>query len=225
MSRLNGGRKFSWRYALGELLLITLGIYLAFAVNNWGETRKERKLEQFYLSNLLADIDRCIQQIHWHRVLAETHRNGAEGLDALLAQGQSVAKDSLILYLNSFNINPQFKIYNTSYQSILQSGDYRIIKSDELRKDLDRFFLELLPEVVSLEEYYQERLKEQFFPIKESVYMTRSQTLIEMERLFDSVFRDNVFVLPAYIDQEDRQLIQSLEAAQALKARIESNID
>ena len=82
-----------------------------------------------------------------------------------------------------------------------------------------------MPAVISLEEYYQERLKQQFFPIKESVYMTRSQTLINKERLFDPVFRDNVFVLPVYIDQEDRQLIQSLEAAQALKSLIESNID
>ena len=225
MSRLRDGRKFSWRYAFGELILITLGIYLAFTVNNWSEARKEDKLEQFYLDNLLGDIDRCIQQLHWHRVLIETHRNGALGLDKLLAQGNKASQDSLTIYLNSFNVNPKFSIYNASYQSILQSGDYRVIENEDLRKDLDRFYLELMPGVVTVEGYYHERLDQHYFPVKESVYMARSQSFINKERLFDPIFRDNVFVLPAYIDQEERQLKQALEAAQEIKKLIEEYRD
>jgi len=225
MSRLRDGRRFSWRYALGELVLITMGIYLAFAVNNWSELRKEDQLEQFYLTKLKADVGRSIDQIHWHRVLIQTHLNGARGLDGLLAQGNQANRDSLKLYLNSFNINPVFKNFDASYQSILLSGDYRILKNDRLRNELDKFFLELMPAVITTEGWYHQRLNQHFFPVKESVYLARSQSFNNIDKLFDPVFRDNVYVFPEYIDQEDRQLKITLEAALALKELIEENQD
>ena len=33
------------RYAVGEIVLVMIGILLALQVNNWNEARKERKLE------------------------------------------------------------------------------------------------------------------------------------------------------------------------------------
>lgn len=226
MSRLRDGRRFSWRYAFGELILITMGIYLAFAVNNWSETRKERKLEQFYLSKLLADVDRGIGQLEKHIRLAESHESGAKVLDRLLEKdSREVDKDSLINYLNSFNVNPRFQITDFSYQSLLQSGDYRILRSDSLRNELDKFYLEQMPAVVTTESWYRQRLDEHYYPIKESVYMTRSRSFIGIERLFDPRFRDNVYVLPAYITQEKRQLEITLEAAKMLKQLIAANMD
>ena len=223
MSRLRDGRRFSWRYAFGELILITLGIYLAFAVNNWSETRKERKLEQFYLTKLLADVDRSVSLLEWHIELAESHKAGAAVLDGLLAQGRRVDQDSLKRYLNAFNVNPRFQIADFSYQSLLQSGDYRIIRSDSLRNALDHFYLELMPGVVTTENWFRERLDDKFYPIKESVYLVRSQTFQDINRLFDPIFRDNIYVLPAYIQQEEQQLIATLKAAELLRQLIQES--
>ena len=224
MSRLKKGRRFNLGYALGELLLITLGIYLAFALNNWNESRKEGKLEQFYLNKLLTDVERDIAQLEWHLQIDSSHIAGARVLDALLAQGRSVDRDSLKSFLNAFNVNPSFRMADFSYRSLLQSGDYRILRSDSLRNELDRFYLELMPGVIITEEYYRNRLNEKYFPIKESVYMARSQEFINIDRLFDPVFRDNVYVLPAYIRQEMSQLELTLEAARQLSEGIRQQL-
>ena len=33
----------NWKYALGELLIIVLGVLIALGVDNWKEERKERE--------------------------------------------------------------------------------------------------------------------------------------------------------------------------------------
>ena len=45
-----------WSYALGEILLLVIGILIALQINNWNEDRKERKLAATYLDNLELDL-------------------------------------------------------------------------------------------------------------------------------------------------------------------------
>ena len=44
------------RYAIGEILLVVIGILIALQINNWNENRKERLIEIKYLKNLKHDL-------------------------------------------------------------------------------------------------------------------------------------------------------------------------
>ncbi|HPG09374.1 MAG TPA: DUF6090 family protein, partial [Saprospiraceae bacterium] len=44
------------RYAIGEIILVMIGILLALQVNNWNENRKDKIIEQEYLNRLQLDI-------------------------------------------------------------------------------------------------------------------------------------------------------------------------
>ncbi len=46
----------NWRYALGELLIVTTGILIAFALNNWAEQKRDAREEIKYLASLRADL-------------------------------------------------------------------------------------------------------------------------------------------------------------------------
>jgi hypothetical protein len=46
------------KYAVGEILLVVIGILIALQVNNWNEGRKERILERQYLERLVQDLQR-----------------------------------------------------------------------------------------------------------------------------------------------------------------------
>jgi len=50
----NQTRKY-FKYALGEILLVVIGILIALQINNWNEVRKERLKEQELLIQLQAD--------------------------------------------------------------------------------------------------------------------------------------------------------------------------
>jgi len=49
-------------YAIGEILLVVIGILIALQVNNWNELRKERNLAMEFESRLVEDLDRLIQR-------------------------------------------------------------------------------------------------------------------------------------------------------------------
>jgi len=54
--------KFGRNFA-GEFVVIVLGVLAALAVESWSEDRNERTLEEDYLSRLIVDLGRDLQQI------------------------------------------------------------------------------------------------------------------------------------------------------------------
>ena len=44
-------------YAIGEIVLVVIGILIALQINNWNEEYKDRQLEQAYYCRLLEDIN------------------------------------------------------------------------------------------------------------------------------------------------------------------------
>ena len=49
------------RYAIGEIILVMVGILLALQVNNWNENRKNKNTEKAYISRLTIELKGDIQ--------------------------------------------------------------------------------------------------------------------------------------------------------------------
>ena len=45
------------KYAIGEIILVVIGILIALQINNWNEQRKAKKLEQQLYLNMLANLN------------------------------------------------------------------------------------------------------------------------------------------------------------------------
>ena len=45
-----------FKYAIGEIVLVVIGILIALQINNWNEERKTRRQEVKYLKNLHKNI-------------------------------------------------------------------------------------------------------------------------------------------------------------------------
>lgn len=48
-------RKYVW-YAVGEILLVVIGILIALQINNWNEARKDNQRKAQYVQSLLTDL-------------------------------------------------------------------------------------------------------------------------------------------------------------------------
>src|SRR5210317_307943 len=62
MSENKTGKYF--KYAIGEIVLVMIGILLALQVNNWNEGKKEAVLETYYLNRLIEDLEADISEIN-----------------------------------------------------------------------------------------------------------------------------------------------------------------
>jgi hypothetical protein len=51
-------------YAIGEILLVVIGILIALSINNWNQDRENRVLEQYYLQRIIQDLETDINEIN-----------------------------------------------------------------------------------------------------------------------------------------------------------------
>jgi hypothetical protein len=52
-----------FKYAIGEIILVVIGILIALSINNWNEYRKEREEEQKTLQNILFDFKKATKEL------------------------------------------------------------------------------------------------------------------------------------------------------------------
>ena len=52
------------KYAIGEIILVVIGILIALQINNWNEYRKDRNREQAILKNLQIDFQTNIKNVN-----------------------------------------------------------------------------------------------------------------------------------------------------------------
>ena len=51
------------KYAIGEIVLVVIGILIALSINNWNEKRKDNKISEEYLVGITNDIKKDLEQI------------------------------------------------------------------------------------------------------------------------------------------------------------------
>lgn len=56
------GEPINWRYAIGEIALIFIGITLALSFSNWNQNRQERQTQIKLLRELHANLDETARQ-------------------------------------------------------------------------------------------------------------------------------------------------------------------
>ena len=121
-------------YALGEILLVVIGILIALQVNNWNENRKERETERMILQeireNLNIDLDDFDSNLSHFKNQAISSRVLLETIEENRAY-----HDSLGYYFGYLRVFPHFTVKTSGYR-LLQSEGLGIIQNDSLRQSI-----------------------------------------------------------------------------------------
>ena len=121
-------------YAIGEILLVMIGILLALQVNNWNEKNKSQKEEQVILKSLQTEFQDNIKNLE--QVL-ESHNRTTSNIEKVLTRindgNESVLNPEVRIELRNAVLgktyDPQFGVLN----SLLNSEKINLIESDLLR--------------------------------------------------------------------------------------------
>ena len=123
-------------YAIGEIILVVIGILIALQINNWNEQRKDRLKEKQIYENLLASLKR--DSLELVKVLSLQNKS-LEKQQLVIQSKFSTITESMneddvnILLLDICNgIFSFFPKYGT-YNSILSNNGLDIIKSNEIK--------------------------------------------------------------------------------------------
>ncbi|WP_179345513.1 DUF6090 family protein [Winogradskyella ursingii] len=142
--RLIGDNRFSkyLLYAIGEIILVVIGILIALSINNWNETRKNNLTESDYYCRLLEDFELDRQNI---MRLSDESDYKIKISKALLLELPKKEKSKEYLidnYIQGLRTNA-FVPSKVTILDITSSGKLNLIKDEELKKTLVRYYAEL----------------------------------------------------------------------------------
>ncbi|MBO3116113.1 hypothetical protein J4050_05105 [Winogradskyella sp. DF17] len=130
-----------FKYAIGEIILVVIGILIALQINNWNEDRKSRAQEQNYYCLLLENIQQDKQQVLQLKALNEERRNGSH--EAILEIQKEKPKAEVFgkSWINALQrVTTSFKPNNATYSDIKSSGNLSIIQDKAITGALNTYY-------------------------------------------------------------------------------------
>ena len=128
------------KYAIGEIILVMIGILLALQVNNWNNQRLEANKEQTILKNLRSDFKANITE--FNRIYNSSEGSYKSSLKLLeIIKGDNSINPVEVEKLLSAIINDFYSLdlNSASIDEIKSSGSLSIIKDSELRRQLSNW--------------------------------------------------------------------------------------
>ncbi len=124
------------RYAIGEILLVVIGILIALQINNWNVARIQKDEETRILKILLMDLQSAEAK---SLELIEKEENVLRNYEDILGQKKKLnaiknktSKDSLFFTVLWSNIGKEAPVIN-SYTDLKNSGRTGLISNDDIR--------------------------------------------------------------------------------------------
>jgi len=124
------------KYAVGEVVLVVIGILIALSINNWNEYRKERIKEQMILNQLKEDYQSNLLQLEQKMKMRETVIHSAGQVLNYIDHPVLVKRDSLIFHLSNILVDPTF---DPIQNDLISSGNLRLIRNANLKRFLSNW--------------------------------------------------------------------------------------
>lgn len=155
-------RSFSWYIPIIELLVVFLGVTSGFVLQNYGDNKKDKMMEENYLegfrSDVRANMDMLLTQIEddstW---LAQIDYAIYQVMDNTLSYDSAC---NLMIGMASFS---RFKKQNITYINMINSGNLGLIRNYDLRQEIVAYH-KSLDDFDVVEEYFKNYSQTIFIP-------------------------------------------------------------
>ena len=137
-----------FKYAIGEIILVVIGILIALSINNWNDQLGEKEHEKEIIQEIISDLKESKNNL-------EDLANSDSGKLSEYIESMKLVEDYLInqpVYNDSMAIhfthifsyrNMLYKI--TGYETLKSIG-FNIISNNDIRKDIGVFFTQTVPQ-------------------------------------------------------------------------------
>ncbi|TVZ60307.1 hypothetical protein NA63_2859 [Flavobacteriaceae bacterium MAR_2010_105] len=129
------------KYAIGEIILVVIGILIALQINNWNETRKAKVVEDNFFENVLLDLEKDEVKLDYYK---EFHSKRIDYLDTLLTYVRnpniSMGIDKFGMYVEPLFYSANPTNYSNTFESAKSMGAFNNFKEKELIKELSQYY-------------------------------------------------------------------------------------
>lgn len=129
-------------YAVGEIVLVVIGILLALQINNWNEEKKEQSKVKSQLENIVSDIHQDIKETKNRINRIRVRTNYIEGLADYFRFKELKDFDNLEVFYRAYDFYgyKPFTWYKNGIDELKNSGSLKSIKNDSIRLMINKYY-------------------------------------------------------------------------------------
>ncbi len=125
------------KYAIGEIVLVVIGILIALQINNWNEDRKLNQLEKTYLNRLVDETKKDI--LTFTNEIQRLEKNNEKIVNLSNVFKVESNSDSLLVrvtneYMIYGTIYPVFNPSTSTFEDLSSTGNISVITNTEIRE-------------------------------------------------------------------------------------------
>jgi len=123
-------------YAVGEVVLVVIGILIALQIDNWNEGRKQEVIEIQFLKSIKQDL--ISDTIYFNRRTKQSEdliNNHYQYIHNAYDEQKNIEEFKELISLLWWN-SEQFAPHNSTFIEILNSGQLSIFKNRQLKEDI-----------------------------------------------------------------------------------------
>ncbi|MDT0558188.1 DUF6090 family protein [Ichthyenterobacterium sp. W332] len=130
-----------FKYAIGEIILVVIGILIALQINNWNEHKKERAQEKELLEQLQSEFQSNLEQLDQKIEIRKKMVASCLKLLYYVDNPEKRQADSILSNLGYTFLAPTF---DPIVNDINSSGRIQLLKNPELKEKLSRWTSEII---------------------------------------------------------------------------------
>lgn len=196
------------RNVFTELVLIVLGISIALWFEGLAEDMHEDEMASHYMSGLRDDLQSDIQALD---SMIRNNQDRISRVEAVLGQLPSLLEASPEVQAEAIFTPSSYHFFqpaNFTYLSMQESGDFRLLKDPEFKRDLLKL-MQLYSGIDELQRNFIQALDDGYIPLMMSGFDILEGRLVDMSLPESTLFRN----FYAFTLQDTSQRLEALEYA------------
>jgi hypothetical protein len=135
MEKNKTGKYF--KYAIGEILLVVIGILIALQINNWNEQRKTNAITHLYYNQLLEDFEKDKNYIEETSTVIDSNLVRYEAYKAIYDEKDLTLPEALEGLSIGFSVTKSINFPSNTISTLQNTGDIKLIPSEVRNKLID----------------------------------------------------------------------------------------
>ena len=211
-------------YALGEILLIMVGVLLAFQVGNWNDNRKNKKTEIAYYKNIQRQLNDDKKIINFNLAYNNKYWGQFVFANQLIGENDRSKMDTLSkISLNLIRYSDFHRASNI-YETIVNSGQIKLLQNQKIIEDLQRLE-ETYVYINKMESIHLDVIKQIVLPDLIVLMNFSEQTVENPDTLFTTAFQNRFSLLTDIIREKNEVYNRAIHEINQINELIDTEIN
>ena len=210
-------------YAIGEIVLVVIGILIALQVNNWNQGRLNRIEEKAYYENIKRQLEEDKKGIIITKGFNNTYRSQFQYAIKIIEENDRKVSDSLASISLNLMKTSDFHRQSNPYQSLVNSGEIKLLNNQNIIDQLQRLE-ETYIYMNKLEDTHSQAVMTFIIPNIVSAINVHNMEIEDSDLLFTSAFQNQFTLFLGLMDEKNIIYNKSLDELETLSTLLTEEI-